>query len=224
MQTKYAGVYLLDAPFSLDREYDYLIPEGVNITPGDFVGLPFGNGNRRRIALVTSIKDTTDVPEGKVKPILAKCADGLHLDGEMLEIWRFLRSTTLCTTSDAIHAMIPSAALSKLEEYYSPTEKAPTKAILENAQAMMILGLIVSRGRIGEEALKYRFGVKTAESVEKLLKAGCIRRELEVCDPSAGKSESVYSLAVDEETAEIHISGGIIGGKKVAKIKILYNI
>ena len=71
MSTKYAGVYLLDAPFSLDREYDYLIPEGINITPGDFVGLPFGNGNRRRIALVTSIKDTTDVPEGKVKPILA---------------------------------------------------------------------------------------------------------------------------------------------------------
>ncbi|MBO5971002.1 MAG: primosomal protein N' [Clostridia bacterium] len=219
MSTKYAGVYLLDAPFSLDREYDYMIPEGINITPGDFVGLPFGNGNRRRIALVTSIKDTTEVPEGKVKPILAKCAEGLHLDGEMLEIWRFLRSTTLCTTSDAIHAMIPSAALSKLEEYYSPTEKAPTKAILENAQAMMIFNLIVSRGRIGEEALKYRFGVKTAESVEKLLKAGCIRRELEVCDPSAGKSESVYSLAVDEETAEIHISGGLIDGKKIAKIK-----
>ena len=61
MATKYAGVYLLDAPFSLDREYDYMIPEGINITPGDFVGLPFGNGNRRRIALVTSIKDTTEV-------------------------------------------------------------------------------------------------------------------------------------------------------------------
>ena len=64
MSTKYAGVYLLDAPFSLDREYDYLIPEGINVTPGDFVGLPFGNGNRRRIALVTSVKDTTDVPDG----------------------------------------------------------------------------------------------------------------------------------------------------------------
>ena len=219
MSTKYAGVYLLDAPFSLDREYDYLIPEGINITPGDFVGLPFGNGNRRRIALVTSIKDTTDVPEGKVKPILAKCAEGLHLDSEMLEIWRFLRSSTLCTTSDAIHAMIPSAALSKLEEYYSPTEKAPTKSILENAQAMMIYNIIVSRGRIGEEALKYRFGVKTGESIEKLLKAGCIRRELELCDPSEGKSESFYSLAISPDNAEIHICGGVIEGKKIAKIK-----
>lgn len=219
MQIKYAGVYLLDAPFSLDREYDYLIPQGIDIEPGDFVGLPFGNGNRRRIALVTSLKDTTDVPEGKVKPILAKCADGLHLDGEMLEIWRFLRASTLCTTSDAIHAMIPSAALSRLEEYYTPGDKAPTKAVTENAQAMMIYNLVVSRGRIGEEALRYRFGVKTGESIEKLLRAGCIRRELELREPSEGKRESSYTLAVTPDIAEIHISGGVIEGKKVAKIK-----
>ena len=170
MQTKYAGVYLLDAPFSLDREYDYFIPQELDIEPGDFVGLPFGNGNRRRIALVTAIKDTTEVPADKIKPILAKCAESLHLDPEMLRIWRFLRANTLCTTSDAIHAMIPSAALSHLEEYYTPGEKSPTKAVTENAQAMMIYNLIVNRGRVGESALRYRFGVNTGESIEKLLK------------------------------------------------------
>lgn len=219
MLTKYAGVYLLDAPFKLDREYDYLIPDGVDITPGDFVLLPFGGGNRRRIALVSAVKDSTEVPADKVKPLLAKCADSLHLDTEMLRIWRFLRANTLCTTSDAIHTMIPAAALSKLEEHYSPTEKPPTKAISENSQAMMIYHHIVSRGRVGEEALKYRFGVNAGESIEKLLRAGCIRRELEVRDPSEGKSESFYSLAVDRETAEIYISGGVIDGKKIAKIK-----
>ncbi len=219
MSTKYAGVYLLDAPFSLDREYDYLIPAGLDIEPGDFVGLPFGNGNRRRIALVTSVKDTTEVPEGKIKPVLAKCADGLHLDGEMLEIWRFLRANTLCTTSDAIHAMIPSAALSRIEEYYTPGEKAPTKSVIENAQAMMIYNLVVSRGRIGEAALRYRFGVKTAESIEKLLRAGCIKRELELCEPSEGKTESSYSLAVTPDIVGIHIEGGVVDGKKIAKIK-----
>ena len=210
MSTKYAGVYLLDAPFKLDREYAYSLPEDISISPGDFVLLPFGGGNRQRIALVSAVKDSTDVPADKIKPILAKCADSLHLDEEMLRIWRFLRSSTLCTTSDAIHAMIPAAALSRLEEHYFPAEKPPTKAISENAQAMMIYNLIVSRGQIGEEALKYRFGVNTGESIEKLLRAGCIRRELEVRDPSEGKSESFYSLAVDRETAEIHISGGVI--------------
>ena len=219
MQIKYAGVYLLDAPFSLDREYDYMIPQGLDIAPGDFVGLPFGNGNRRRIALVTSVKDSTEVPDNKVKPLLAKCGDGLRLDGEMLEIWRFLRASTLCTTSDAIHAMIPSAALSRIEEYYTPGEKAPTKSVAENAQAMMIYNLVVSRGRIGEEALRYRFGVKTGESIEKLLKAGCIKRELELREPSEGKKESSYSLAVSPETAQLHIDGGISDGKKIAKIK-----
>ncbi len=219
MSTKYAGVYLLDAPFSLDREYDYLIPPELGIEPGDFVGLPFGNGNRRRIALVTAVKDTTDVPADKIKPILAKCADSLHLDPEMLRIWRFLRANTLCTTSDAIHAMIPSAALSHLEEYYTPGEKSPTKAVIENAQAMMIYNLVVNRGRVGESALRYRFGVNTGESIEKLLKSGCIRRELELRDPSEGKTEASYSLAIEPETVKIYTEGGFIDGKKVAKIK-----
>ena len=219
MSTKYAGVYLLDAPFAIDREYDYSIPQGLELELGCFVGVPFGNGNRRRIALVTSIKDATETPENKIKPILARCADGLALDAEMLRIWRFLRTTTLCTTSDAIHAMIPSAALSRIEEFYSPGEKAPTKAITENAQAMMIYNFTVSRGRVGEEALRYRFGVKTGESVEKLLKAGCLRRELELRKPSEGKTESSYSLAADRETLEVHINGGVLNGKKITKIK-----
>jgi len=219
MSTKYAGVYLLDAPFSLDREYDYVIPHGISVEPGDFVGLPFGNGNRRRIALVTSLKDETEVPQNKIKPILAKCSDGLHLDGEMLEIWRFLRANTLCTTSDAIHAMIPSSALSHLEEYYTPGENSPTKAVLENAQALMIYNLVINRGRIGEVALRYRFGVKTGESIDLLLKKGCIRRELELRDPSEGKKEAVYSLAVTPEEVKIYSEGGIIGGKKIAKLR-----
>ena len=219
MQNKYAGVYLLDAPFSLDREYDYLIPQGIEIEPGDFVGIPFGNGNRRRIALVTSTKDKTDVPADKVKPLLARCADGLRLDGEMLEIWRFLRANTLCTTSDAIHAMIPSAALSRLEEIYTPGEKTPTKSVIENAQAMMIYNLIVSRGRIGEEALRYRFGVKTSESIEKLLRAGCIKKELELREPSEGKQESLYSLGVSAEAVSVYAEGGIIDGKKAPKLR-----
>lgn len=219
MSTKYAGVHLLDAPFSIDREYDYAIPDGIDVAVGSFVGVPFGNGNRRRIALVTSLKDSTETPQDKIKPILAKCADGLSLEGEMLEIWRFLRSTTLCTTSDAIHAMIPSAALSRIEEYYVPGDKSPTKAIIENAQAMMIYNIVVSRGSIGEEALKYRFGVKTAESIEKLIKAGCIRRELEFCEPSAGKTEAFYSLAVNAVTVKVYVEGGKLDGKKIAKIK-----
>lgn len=219
MQKKYAGVYILDAPFSLDREYDYLIPPGLEAEPGDFVGLPFGNGNRRRIALVTSLKDETDVPADKLKPLLAKCAEGLRLDEEMLEIWRFLRASTLCTTSDAIHAMIPAAALSRLEEYYTPTEKPPTRSITENAQAMMIYGIVVSRGRIGEEALRYRFGVKTSESIEKLLKAGCIRRELELREPSEGKQEALYSLAVPPDTVRIYLDGGILNEKRIPKLR-----
>ena len=50
MQERYVKVRLLDAPFFLDREYDYSVPEELreDLRPGCFVTVPFGGGNRRR--------------------------------------------------------------------------------------------------------------------------------------------------------------------------------
>ena len=55
---EYAGVHLLDSPYFLDVEFDYYIPSDLRgrIEVGDFVAVPFGNANKRRIALVVSLK------------------------------------------------------------------------------------------------------------------------------------------------------------------------
>ena len=46
----------MDAPSFLDREYDYSVPPelAAKALPGAFVTVPFGGGNRRHMALVTS--------------------------------------------------------------------------------------------------------------------------------------------------------------------------
>ena len=58
-----ARVNLIDAPYSLDKTYDYYIPEPLteSIIAGGFVVVPFGGGNRRQIALVTEVSDHTDI-------------------------------------------------------------------------------------------------------------------------------------------------------------------
>ena len=54
MQDRYVKVRLLDAPYFLDREYDYSVPEELfdRVRPGCFVTVPFGVSNRRRMGLV----------------------------------------------------------------------------------------------------------------------------------------------------------------------------
>ena len=53
MQDRYVRVRLLDAPFFLDREYDYHVPEEfcAQVAAGSFVTVPFGGGNRRQFGV-----------------------------------------------------------------------------------------------------------------------------------------------------------------------------
>ena len=75
--SKYAGVSLLDNPFSIDGIYDYRIPEELEreVCPGAFVTVPFGTANHRRLALVAEVKDHSKYPETKaiISVILPSC-------------------------------------------------------------------------------------------------------------------------------------------------------
>ena len=58
-EQEYARVHLLDAPLSLDRAFDYFIPSSMRsgIRRGSFVTVPFGKGNRNRLAVVTDFAE-----------------------------------------------------------------------------------------------------------------------------------------------------------------------
>ena len=196
---KYAGVYLLDAPFSIDREYDYRIPEGMQAAPGDFLSVPFGNGNRRAMALCTSVRDASETPEDKIKPISAVMTRAMSLDAEMLGLCLFMKEQTLCTVGEAVHAMLPPAALSRLGEFYLPNPARPLDAAnvdAENADPaeLMLLDFIKSRGRVSAAALNSRFGAGAAESAERLCrgKKPFLIKELE---PVGGDANAVRACA-----------------------------
>ena len=103
---EYASVYLLDAPAALDRPFDYRIPEQLSgqIERGSLVWVPFSNTNKRRMALVTAISDTTESP--RVKDIL-DVNRLIFLNEEQLAICTFLKEYTLCTTGDAVRTLTP---------------------------------------------------------------------------------------------------------------------
>ena len=122
MIKEYARVYLLDAPFCIDRIYDYYIPHEMRekVAKGSFVSIPFGGGNRQKLGVVFDISETTEA--NNPKPIREVVSTDISLDEKMLDLALFMKDQTLCTIGDAIHAMIPSSALSKLIEYYRPKE------------------------------------------------------------------------------------------------------
>ena len=103
----YCEVYLFDAPYHIDRPFDYFSAEPISV--GDVVRVPFGRANSSRLAVVTKVKDTSD-GEG-IKSILAPI--GLNLDSEMLGLCLFLKGHTLCTFGEAVRCLIPPDALTQ---------------------------------------------------------------------------------------------------------------
>ena len=203
MPGEYAQVYVLDIPYCIDRAYDYYLPLDLrqSVVRGSFVTVPFGSGNRRHMALVSEVKDTSDYKQ--VKPILSVCPESISLSEEMLGLCAFMRQMTLCTYGDAIHAMLPSAALSRFEEYYSVTEKDiphPPKGI--DTQALFIYQHIKKQQRVSLSALKSRFRASAAEHIRKLCEQGYLKRETDVLRSEAGIQKKSYSLALDLQTAE----------------------
>ncbi len=203
MPREYAQVYVLDIPYCIDRAYDYYLPPDLrqSVVRGSFVTVPFGSGNRRHMALVNEVKDTSEYKQAK--PIFSVCPESISLSEEMLGLCAFMKQMTLCTYGDAVHAMLPSAAISRFEEYYTVTEKTfPQSPKGLDTQALFIYQHIKKQQRVSLSALKARFRASSAEHIRKLCEQGYLQRETDILQSQAGVQKRSYSLLADIATAK----------------------
>ena len=100
-------VHILDAPYHLDRPFDYSAEDTVRC--GDLVRVPFGKSNSTRLGIVISV---TDEPAGEgIKPVLSVAHGRFSLNEEMLGLCLFLKEHTLCTLGEAVRTVLPPGAL-----------------------------------------------------------------------------------------------------------------
>ena len=116
----YAAVHILECPFGVDRPYHYYIPRPLAdaVRPGAFVTVPFGKGNRKKLALAVEICDRAGLsalPDGldpdKFKPVSGVCRARLFLTEGQLALCRYLTAQTLCTVGEAVRTLVPAQAL-----------------------------------------------------------------------------------------------------------------
>lgn len=200
--SEYAGLHILKSPYHIDNTFDYFIPVHLRDTVkvGDFVTVPFGNSNKREIALVVSLKDFPDNPLVEHKPIVSLCDNNLSLSDEMLGLCNFMKEQTLCTIGDAVRSIIPSAAITKPYEVYKITNKERTEDEKLDAATLFIYEYILKKEKAPLELLKTKFGPAALPAVKKLTAAGLILKDFEIRE-SSKKTENYYRLLISEEQA-----------------------
>ena len=102
-----AKVAVSVANYTLDKPYDYLIPELFldRIAPGIRVFVPFGKGNRVSDGVVLSVAEQSDYPD--CKELIRPADQEPILTEQQLKLAMFMRERYFCTVYQAVRSMLP---------------------------------------------------------------------------------------------------------------------
>ncbi len=105
--------------YSFDMPFTYEVPEElVAITSiGKRVTVPFGNGNKTRVAIVLSECEYDG--SGKVKRIVSVLDDRPVLSKEMIDLVFWMKSRYFCTLFDCVKLMLPAGISYKVKQVYT---------------------------------------------------------------------------------------------------------
>lgn len=199
MKNEFVSVYILESPYHADREYDYFVPpELSSVTEGSIVTVPFGKSNRKTSAVVVRVKDLTDADQGKIKPVYAVTRPSL-ISKELLDVCAYMKEHTLCTFGDAVRAVVPSGAMSKINDYFSAVKGMEADSIGE--RAAMILAFIRARDRVSAVSLRQEFGPDSVDAVSDLVRSGLVKREREKSSGDGIRKRLMCALGVPRELA-----------------------
>lgn len=195
------------APYSIDKPYDYLVPEPLleAAVPGVRVTVPFGRGNRSSEGII--LARTTGEKSPGLKP-LASVLDRepvLDSDGIALALW--MRQRYFCTLFEAVKTILPAGLWYRFQETWCladpamDREKADALAASVRRAGGVLDVLYACGGSAGLESLRDTCGEEVSATLKALQKTGVV-----VCETSAkrkisDKTRRMVELAVSAEEA-----------------------
>ena len=195
------------APYSIDKPYDYLVPESLSeiAVPGVRVTVPFGRGNRQSEGIILArgtgekvqgLKSLTNVLDREVV---------LDSDGIALALW--MRQRYFCTLFEAVKTILPAGLWYRFYEVWRLADSDMTRAEADaKAEAVRRSGavldvLFASGGSADLGVLKEMCGEEVPATLKGLQKAGVLICETEAKRKIHDKMRRMVELAVSAEDA-----------------------
>lgn len=163
------------AAFGYDRLYSYAVRDenAAVIREGMRVAVPFGKGNRRRIAMVLGV--SRDVPEGvELKHIAALLDREPVLTDELRMLVDWLHENTFCTWYDAVRAVLPGGLQIRLEERYLPLEPPVGVKLTQKEQNFLAMIRLATSPKERDLLMQNDGSEEKQKILESLAAKGCL--------------------------------------------------
>ena len=164
------------AAFGYDLLYSYSVnaEQADRIAPGMRVAVPFGRGNRRRLAMVLKISHEPAEEGIVLKPVSALLDAEPVLTEELLMLVNWLHEHTFCTWYDAVRAVLPGGLQLRLEERYLPLEP-PVGVRLTEKESNYLRMMQLARSQRERDALVQDDGDSEKQKIlASLVQKGCL--------------------------------------------------
>ncbi len=140
------------AIYAIDKPYDYRVPEGMNLIPGQRVLVPFGRGDRLVEGVALQTVEEAE-REGSLKVIDAVLDEQPLLDQKLLRLAAFMRERYFCTFYDAIKTILPAGVWFRSQESYTIQDPNWREQIHRQPVAVSVMQTIEELGGSAEEGL-----------------------------------------------------------------------
>ncbi len=108
MTGKFVNVIVDISNENVDKPYMYILPEDMEVSPGQRVLVPFGRANKPTEGLVLSFANDTIEDASSYKYIIHTLEAYPVLDAEQIELAMWMRRAYHCTTAKVLRLMMPA--------------------------------------------------------------------------------------------------------------------
>lgn len=191
-----AKIAIEAATYAIDKPYDYLAPEGMNVCAGMRVTVPFGRGNRRSEGMVLAVE--TGRPDRQLKAIESVLDETPQLSGEQIRLALWMCQRYFCTFYDALHAILPIGLWYQHREIWTLCGNVGSETLTDKELQL------AERLRQGEQSFSDLQAAQPQARVilQKLQEMGLASCRRESSRRTADKTDKLISLAIGSEEAE----------------------
>ena len=191
------------APYSIDKPYDYLVPQELleQVVPGVRVTVPFGRGNRESEGIILARGTGEKIPGLKPAKAVLDREPVLDQDGISLALW--MRQRYFCTMFEAVKTILPAGLWYRFREVWHLTDdpEGREKAATIKGGTGVWEALAANGGQCDQETLRDLCGERVLAVLKALQKAGLVWCETTAKRKISDKTRRMAELAVSAEDA-----------------------
>jgi len=231
---KYAEVIISITHKSVDRIFDYIVPERLetDLCVGMRVIVPFGKGNKKYEGYVIGFSDNTEVPFEKLKYIISIMDKYPIFSENTIILAKFMKEKYYTTLSECLRCIMPSVVKDKVLRYVYLNRKKEdfevvfNKCISKNNLQSKVLSFLSEFDGTSVNEIKMILGVNSAP-IAALEKKGLVQifdREIkrDVLDFSYIKHTKPFIPTDEQKTAIDFVKGRLY--EKEKKPILIYGV